>query len=278
VEDLASKRHVAHFGAFELDLRTGDVRKNGLKRRLAGQPFQLLTLLLASAGEVVPREALRKRLWPEDTFVDFNHSLGVAINKIREALGDSADSPRYVETVRGRGYRFIAPVTWGDGAGPAPPSGAGPQSHPVSQEEGPDTPGKPSNGINRAGVVANVFGTSFSPVAPAVVGANPVTGTKNLLSSDSESATPVPSPQLKAGTVKHWWGRRAMIAAAAIATLAFVLVLGWSRFQSPGRVEPEIKHIRLTFNSDENPVTSWSISPRGHYLAYSDAAGIVSSQ
>jgi DNA-binding winged helix-turn-helix (wHTH) protein len=101
---------VARFGVFELDLSAGELRKNGVKLRLQGQPFQVLTLLLERAGEVVTREELQQKLWPSDTFVDFDHSLNTAINKVREALGDSASSPRYVETLARRGYRFIAPV------------------------------------------------------------------------------------------------------------------------------------------------------------------------
>jgi cholera toxin transcriptional activator len=98
------------FGVFELDLSAGELRKNGVKLRLQGQPFQVLALLLDRAGNVVTREELQQKLWPSDTFVDFDHSLNTAINKVREALGDSASSPRYVETLARRGYRFIAPV------------------------------------------------------------------------------------------------------------------------------------------------------------------------
>ena len=101
---------VTRFGLFELDLSAGELRKNGVKLRLQGQPFQVLALLLERAGEVVTREELQQKLWPSDTFVDFDHSLNTAINKVREALGDSASSPRYVETLARRGYRFIAPV------------------------------------------------------------------------------------------------------------------------------------------------------------------------
>jgi len=101
---------VARFGVFELDLSAGELRKSGVKLRLQGQPFQVLALLLERAGEVVTREELQQKLWPSDTFVDFDHSLNTAINKVREVLGDSASSPRYVETLARRGYRFIAPV------------------------------------------------------------------------------------------------------------------------------------------------------------------------
>ena len=102
------------FGVFELDLRAGELRKHGLRVRLQEQPFQVLAMLLEHPGEVVTREEVQKALWPADTFVDFDHGLNKAINKIREALGDSAQSSRFVETVARRGYRFLAEVTVAD--------------------------------------------------------------------------------------------------------------------------------------------------------------------
>jgi len=119
------------FGVFELDLRTAELRKRGLRVRLQEQPFQVLAMLLERAGQVVGREELQKKLWPADTFVDFDHGLNKAINKIREALGDSAESPRFVETVARRGYRFIADVRVADAAPPRSPEPA-PQPHPAS--------------------------------------------------------------------------------------------------------------------------------------------------
>ena len=98
------------FGVFEVDLTAGELRKNGARIRLQEQPFQVLTALLQNAGQVVTRDELREKIWPADTFVDFDHSLNTAVNKIRESLGDSASSPRFVETLARRGYRFIAPV------------------------------------------------------------------------------------------------------------------------------------------------------------------------
>jgi cholera toxin transcriptional activator len=98
------------FGVFEVDLTAGELRKNGARIRLQEQPFQVLTALLRNAGQVVTRDELREKIWPADTFVDFDHSLNTAVNKIRESLGDSASSPRFVETLARRGYRFIAPV------------------------------------------------------------------------------------------------------------------------------------------------------------------------
>ena len=102
------------FGVFEVDLRGGELRKYGLRIKLQEQPFQVLVMLLEHAGEVVSREELQNKLWPADTFVDFDHGLNKAINKIREALGDSAGSPRFVETVARRGYRFLAEVKVAD--------------------------------------------------------------------------------------------------------------------------------------------------------------------
>ncbi len=101
---------IVRFGVFEADLAAGELRKNGTKIRLQEQPFQILVLLLGHPGELVTRQDLRDKLWSNDTFVDFDHSLNTAINKLREALGDSASSPRFVETVARRGYRFLASV------------------------------------------------------------------------------------------------------------------------------------------------------------------------
>jgi cholera toxin transcriptional activator len=95
---------------FEIDPTASELRRNGVRVRLPEQPFQILTMLLEKPGEIVGREEIRKRLWSSDTFVDFDHSLNSAVNKLREALGDSAASPRYVETVARKGYRFLAPV------------------------------------------------------------------------------------------------------------------------------------------------------------------------
>ena len=107
-EALHSPRLV-RFGVFEVDLQAGELRKAGLKLKLTGQPFQVLAILLERPGDVVTREELQKRLWP-DTFVDVDHNLNTAINKIREVLDDSAESPRFVETLPRRGYRFISAI------------------------------------------------------------------------------------------------------------------------------------------------------------------------
>jgi TolB-like protein/DNA-binding winged helix-turn-helix (wHTH) protein len=101
---------IRRFGAFEVDLRTGELRKNGMRLRLSGQPFQVLAVLIERPGEVVTREELRSKLWRSDTFVDFDHGLNNAVARMREVLDDSSDTPRYIETIPRRGYRFIGPV------------------------------------------------------------------------------------------------------------------------------------------------------------------------
>jgi serine/threonine protein kinase len=105
-------RHVACFGPFELDLRAGELHCDGHTIRLQEQPFQVLKLLIEQAGEVVSREEMRRRLWPNDTIVEFDQSINSTIKKLRVALGDAAESPRYIETVARRGYRLIVPVSW----------------------------------------------------------------------------------------------------------------------------------------------------------------------
>lgn len=104
-------RRTVRFGSFELDLASGELRKSGVKVRLQEQPFQVLRALVAKPGEVVGREELQQRLWPDETFVDFEDGLSTAVRKIRQALGDSASNPRFVETLPKRGYRFVAPIS-----------------------------------------------------------------------------------------------------------------------------------------------------------------------
>ena len=99
-----------HFSVFEVDLRAGELRKHGIKLKLHGQPFQVLAMLLERPGELVTREEIRNKLWPQDTFVDFEHIVNSSIKRIREALGDDATTPRFIETLPRHGYRFIAPV------------------------------------------------------------------------------------------------------------------------------------------------------------------------
>src|SRR5580692_3632454 len=129
------------FGAFELDVRAGELRKSGLRIRLQEQPIRVLTMLVEHPGEIVTREELQKRVWPADTYVDFDHGLNKAINKIRDALSDAADSPRFVETIPRRGYRFLAEVKAVDGAAahtPAMASGSSSVAPSMREAVAPD--------------------------------------------------------------------------------------------------------------------------------------------
>ena len=110
----------ASFGPYALDLRSGELRKHGIRLKMGGQPFKILALLLANPGEMVTREELRGKLWANDTFVDFDHGLNSAVQRLRDCLSDTAEKPLWVETIPRSGYRFIGQVGWSDGAGPSP--------------------------------------------------------------------------------------------------------------------------------------------------------------
>ncbi len=116
------QQRLFRFAVFEADETTGELRKQGMRVKMNAQAFQTLLLLLENPGQLVSRDAIRQRLWPEGTFVDFDHGLNSAVNRIREVLGDSAASPRYVETLSGRGYRFLAEVETVDRKAQAGPS------------------------------------------------------------------------------------------------------------------------------------------------------------
>jgi TolB-like protein/DNA-binding winged helix-turn-helix (wHTH) protein len=105
-------RQVARFGIFDLDMRARSLHRSGIRIKIQGQPFEILVLLISRRGEVLTREELQRNLWPADTFVDFEHSVNTAVMRLRDALGDSAESPRFIETIPRYGYRFIAPVEW----------------------------------------------------------------------------------------------------------------------------------------------------------------------
>jgi len=125
--DVAPTRLIYRFATYEADPATGELRKAGVRLRLPEQPFRVLILLLERPGELVTREQIRQKLWPADTFVDFDHGLNTVINRLRETLGDSASNPRFIETLARRGYRFLAPVE-AAGSPPQPATPAVPES------------------------------------------------------------------------------------------------------------------------------------------------------
>src|SRR5271154_3817911 len=130
------------FGAFEADAGLGELRRQGLRIKLNAQPFQVLVLLLERPGELLTREEIARELWPDGTFVDYDHGVNSAVNRIREALGDTASSPRFVETLARRGYRFVAPVERialnEDASAPAPePEPSGSNEHTLAEKSQP---------------------------------------------------------------------------------------------------------------------------------------------
>src|SRR6185295_10798928 len=132
---------VLRFGVFELDRRSGELRREGLRVRLQEQPLRILEALLEARGEPVTREALRQRLWPDETFVDFDNGLNRAISRLRAALGDEADNPRFVETLERRAYRFIAPVSTTEATAPVgEPEAKPPEGPPTAAEAGSPRP------------------------------------------------------------------------------------------------------------------------------------------
>jgi len=175
----AAVARILHFGIFEVDLKACELRKHGLRLKLPEQPFQVLVVLLENPGEIVTREDLRNRLWPGDTFVDFDHGLNNAVMRLREVLGDSSENPRFVETIPRRGYRFIAPVTGSFFPGPStthpeletghvPVQAATPQLvDPLALE----TPSEPASIPRQRSVIRLVVLTTAILVAVGLLGA-----------------------------------------------------------------------------------------------------------
>ncbi len=155
MEATSQSHRTLRFGVFDVDLRTAELRKHGVRIRLEEQPFHILTLLLECPGELVTREELRQRLWSADTFVDFDRSLNKAMSKLRLALGDSAESPRYIETLHRRGYRFIAPIQHDESAG----------AHAAAHESDPGlrAPGSQAVAANTAATVVASPAAAGSP-------------------------------------------------------------------------------------------------------------------
>ena len=142
----ATSRRAVRFGVFEADLESGELRKQGRRLSLQEQPFRVLTLLLNRPGQVVTRDEIRAALWAADTFVDFDHGLNKAMNRLRDSLGDSADSPRFIETIPKRGYRFVAPVEvlqTGSSPRPLAPNPSTHHSLPSFDQRGGLKPGSP---------------------------------------------------------------------------------------------------------------------------------------
>ena len=236
MEEPAHPSRSLRFGAFEADLQSGELRKSGLRIRLPDQSFQILAMLANRPGEVVTREQLRLTLWPNGTFVDFDHSLNTAIGRLRDALGDSADSPRFVETLAKRGYRFVAPV----------------------EAVNPGTSFSERGWAKRTGGGAHLdAGTLHESSLPAAaVGAiRKPTRRRRWIVVAAIGAL------LGALFALNVEGLRELLLEAVRARRAVPAAKIESRRQ-------------ITANSGDDPVFRAAVSPDGKYLAYSDSSGI----
>jgi DNA-binding winged helix-turn-helix (wHTH) protein/Tol biopolymer transport system component len=259
------------FGLFEVDTQSGELRRHGLRVKLQAQPFQVLVLLLERPGEVVTREELTKRLWPDNTFVDYERGLNKAINRLRFALRDQPDKPRFVETLPQRGYRFIAPVE-------VTSNGHHSNSAPTAVEEL---------------LPSLTLALGPAPIPQPI----PQSGTwklEELLPAFTSVPSPTPLPPSIPPKLK--WKLKSAMALAAVAVMAsiFLFVLAdeksylsrtrlgtlLHRVSAGHRPMPQLalSERRLTANPDDAPVTGGVISPDGKYLAYSDPTGLYLRQ
>jgi DNA-binding winged helix-turn-helix (wHTH) protein/Tol biopolymer transport system component len=233
------------FGVFKVDAHNLDLRRSGVRIKIREQSFRVLIQLLEHAGELVSREDLCRALWPSDTFVDFDHSLNTAVKKLRDALGDVAGAPLYIETIPKRGYRFVAPVMLVE------------RSTPV--------------------IAASSVNGNSSATRPS---ATPASG-NGVHASLVAKASPVAPPAMETGehyrrqATKGQWGWYIAIAAmVAGAVLVIVLQGRWST-QGAVRLAEEK---RVTANPAEAPIRAAVVSPDGKYLAYADTTGMYLRQ
>lgn len=249
----------ARFDRFQVDLSSGEMRKAGITVAIQEQPLQVLRLLMQAEGQVVTREELCAVLWPKGTFVDFEHGVNTAVKKLRQALDDSAESPRFVQTLPRIGYRFMLPVEW-------------------------VTNGRYTNGRH---VNGNGNGLHLAPgvVPVALLEPTPLTP---VIPHTAPLATPPIVPL--AIVPARRWKLKASIAIAVCAVIALPLVssdensyISHSRlgtilrgifFVGHAEARPTLRQRRLTANPDGTPLTSGVISPDGKQLAYSDAIGL----
>ncbi|HEX8712386.1 MAG TPA: transcriptional regulator, partial [Terracidiphilus sp.] len=218
------------FGVFEVDARNLELRRNGVRVKVREQSFRVLIHLLEHAGELVSREELCRALWPSDTFVDFDHSLNTAIKKLRDALGDLADAPIYIETVPKRGYRFVAPVSCVDATVPSQSTA-------------------PSNGHGSAAGVSGAMRSGNGLHGP----------TANEATLKLTAAAGRPTPLSNRRWI--WIG-----AIAALAATAVVLVVIEGHWRSRRAARPAVE-VRVTANPAEAPIRAAVVSPNGKYLA-----------
>src|SRR5215467_10305615 len=224
--DILNKR--IKFGCFEADLTTRELWKSGLKLKLSGQPFEILAMLVERPGQLVTREELRRRIWSEDTFVDFGHGLNAAVNKLRDALSDSAEDPRYIETLPRRGYRFIAKIEE-PGLVPPQPETLHAAVHPL-ETDGP-TP------------------RALEAPVPAVPPSKEANWRGDVVDESWQAEVPV-----KRQTFAYAWTLLALVALAAILMSKYWFETQSSEQQNPDRTEAVERELKLKLAA-ERPVS-----------------------
>jgi DNA-binding winged helix-turn-helix (wHTH) protein/Tol biopolymer transport system component len=263
VTDDRSSPVYARFDQFQVDLSRGQLLKAGVSVAIQEQPLQVLRLLIKADGQVVTREELCAVLWPKGTFVDFEHGVNTAVKKLRQALDDSAESPRFVQTLPRIGYRFMLPIEWAT------------NSH---NSNGHSTNGHYTNGHSLDG------DRNGMPLAPDAVPVSPLEPTPHPISSAMRPSTPSPVVPTRL------WKLKALIAMAVLVAVALTLRLSDENsnasrsqlgtflrgmvFGGHAGTRTVLSQRRLTANPDGRPLTSGIISPDGKQLAYSDAAGL----
>ena len=298
MEATPAKR-LFRFGVFEADERTGELRKQGRRLQLQGQPLQVLLMLLEQPGELVSRAEIQQRLWPDGTFVDFDHGVNTAINKIREALGDSASGPRYIETLARRGYRFIAPVEMVNGNSPARPqemADSGEAPSPVGKENSLDptaaqkAPFEPADSLQQERVAAAVAQRGrrrmrrlLAHVDDLPAAPRPVVRTLFLLLQTmylafygvSLAQLGVVQEVVRAMVPHTLWVLILLIITAAVGIPTRLYLISATAFGAPGLREKFLKIFPLIFPLDE----LWALAPflLAPWVGYGAALGATAA-
>jgi DNA-binding winged helix-turn-helix (wHTH) protein/Tol biopolymer transport system component len=268
------------FGAFQLDLRARELRKHGLKIGLPEQSIQVLAILLERPGQVVLREEIQKKLWPHDTIVEFDQSINAAVKRLRRALGDEAETPRYIETLPRRGYRFIYPVDVRVGlatvltAPPEAPRGAGEEGRSAvgvvqGRDEGRPDRELPDREARLEGAWANVSPDRWQEVKRVLSAALAVDGASRSGTANREHGLDARVTPGKTRALRRW---RVMV---AVTTLVLAAGAGMAWLLTRDRhVQSKLNERQITANPPENFVTGAAISPDGKHIAYHDQTGL----
>ena len=256
---MSDRAQLLRFGVFDVDLRAGELRKNGRKLKVQDQPFQVLVALLERRGEVVTREDLRRRLWPDDTFVDFDNGLNIAVRKLRRALKDDAEKPHYVETLPRRGYRFI-----GSAHLAAPPLVGNPESAVASQPDSPapvvSSPHERVVSISH-GLEAQSKGAGWRDLTGLARAHTPEPQSVGAGVLNSPLPVPPPAPRVWAGT---WLARLPVVSLVALGLLVGCagLALVSTRWRGRGSAES------LSRPSGRKAPVSWKLRPSVAMLGF----------